>query len=216
MAFGGSGGGRREGLLGEIRVRFEVRGTILNTPACSVRLDVCDQKVDIMSDTMVLSEAQIREDFAYLVRLAVALTGRSQDADDLAQSAFLKGLTGMPAGVASRRGYMRRILVNLNIDALRRRGVVLEVPTDEAHLPVPATDPFPAADVRVDVDAALRELPLLTRQVLVLRYLEDLSVEQIPKLLDRPEGTVRRVSAQGLRRMTGLLPAPEGKGGSNV
>ncbi|RIJ71033.1 RNA polymerase sigma factor [Nakamurella silvestris] len=160
-----------------------------------------------------LDETGIRADFDYLLRLAVALSGRPGEADDLVHSTYLKALIALPDGVQSRRAYLRRMLINLNNDSLRRRAVLSEVPTPDAQFAVPGKNPFPNVELRVDVEAALQKLPELTRHVLVLRYLEDLSVREIARLLGRSAGTVRRVSAEGTHRLARMLDVGYGKNG---
>ena len=58
-----------------------------------------------------------------------------------------------------------------------------------------------AAD-RVQVNKALAALPIVFREVLVLRELEDLSYKEIAQIVDVPVGTVmsRLARARGLMR----------------
>lgn len=97
--------------------------------------------------------------------------------------------------------YSRKIMVRAAIDdsrrAFRRRESVVE------HLPeIPAYSGF---DEAVDVRRALAKLPAGQRAVVVLRYWEDLSVEDTAKALGRSEGTVKSQSAKGLATLRRLL-----------
>ncbi|WP_344440956.1 SigE family RNA polymerase sigma factor [Kitasatospora nipponensis] len=139
-----------------------------------------------------------------LVRTAYLLTGNQHDAEDLAQSALTKvyaswrrvRATGNPDA------YVRRILVNTNIDRFRKRRPT-EYPTDE--LPEPS-GPHPAdagaqAEQRHVLFAALATLPARQRAVVVLRYWEDLSEAQVAAALGCSVGTVKSQGARGLAKL---------------
>ena len=70
-----------------------------------------------------------------------------------------------------------------------------------------------AVTARVDVDTALRQLPAPRREVVVLRYLCDLSYEEIAQTLGVPLNTVRTRLRRGLsdlRAILGNFPGPSG------
>ncbi|MGA2520502.1 MAG: sigma-70 family RNA polymerase sigma factor [Acidimicrobiales bacterium] len=76
-------------------------------------------------------------------------------------------------------------------------------------------DPADVAAARVDVDAALRELPLEFRTAVVLRDVCDLPYEEIAEILDVPVGTVRSRIARGRAALAaGAVPGnrPGGPG----
>ncbi|GAA2020006.1 RNA polymerase sigma factor (sigma-70 family) [Nakamurella flavida] len=79
------------------------------------------------------------------------------------------------------------------------------MPTE--HLPETATtsDAYGQVEQRMDLEQALALLDATARQIVVLRYLEDLPVKEISALLNRPAGTVRRISADALRRLAPQL-----------
>jgi RNA polymerase sigma-70 factor (ECF subfamily) len=60
-------------------------------------------------------------------------------------------------------------------------------------------------EVRERVRAALARLPERDREVLVLRYLEQLSTRDIAEVLGAPEGTVKSRHLRALERLRGLL-----------
>jgi RNA polymerase sigma-70 factor (ECF subfamily) len=59
--------------------------------------------------------------------------------------------------------------------------------------------------VRERVRAALAQLAERDREVLVLRYLEQLSTREIAEVLGIPEGTVKSRHLRALERLRGLL-----------
>ena len=62
---------------------------------------------------------------------------------------------------------------------------------------------------RLDIDAALRELPEEFRVAVVLRDLADLDYAEIAAVLDVPTGTVKSRIARGRAALTVLLGNPE-------
>jgi DNA-directed RNA polymerase specialized sigma24 family protein len=68
---------------------------------------------------------------------------------------------------------------------------------------VPATD---AVDDRELVRQALARLPARQRQVLLLRYYEDLTEAEIAQRLGCAPGTVKSSAARALRALRDMLP----------
>jgi len=60
-------------------------------------------------------------------------------------------------------------------------------------------------DDRLRLQAALDRLPVKQRAVLVLRYLEGLSVQQTAVALSCPEGTVKAYTSRGLDALRRIL-----------
>jgi RNA polymerase sigma-70 factor (sigma-E family) len=104
---------------------------------------------------------------------------------------------------ASADNYARKVLLNtyLSQRRLRRSG---EVPvatiTDTS---APARD----HDLRLALVAALRQLPPRSRAVVVLRHLEDHSVESVAQLLGISPSAVKSLDARGLMRLREVLAA---------
>lgn len=136
---------------------------------------------------------------------AFLLTGDWHLADDLVQETLVRMYTAWPrvgeSGVLT--NYARRVLVNLALDH-RRRPSRRERPTDE--LPeggsVTSVLPDPNRDVLIDV---LRRLPRGQRAVLVLRFWEDLSVEQTAEIVGTSAGNVKSQTSRGLAALRAAL-----------
>jgi RNA polymerase sigma-70 factor (sigma-E family) len=156
-------------------------------------------------------EAFVEARSAGLLRLAYLLTGDRGHAEDLLQTALLRAARRWRQASAAPDAYLRRTLVNLSQDRLRR---LLRRPR-EAHLSpdperLPAGDPgFDGVVNRRVVTAALAQLPIRQRQVVVLRFFEDLSVEQTAELLGCSTGTVKSYTSRALARLRELLAAEE-------
>ncbi|XVV12990.1 SigE family RNA polymerase sigma factor [Actinoplanes sp. CA-131856] len=114
--------------------------------------------------------------------------------------------------------YARTAVVRAAIDETRRPWWRREQSHSHAALPERiAADPAPGVDDRVQLRQALLRVPVKQRAVLVLRFLEGLSVQQTAAALRCPEGTVKAYTARGLdvlRRVLGVdLDIDERTGG---
>lgn len=142
-----------------------------------------------------------------LLRTAFLLTGDRGHAEDLLQTALLRTLRRWPKARGAPEAYARQVLVNLSKDRLRARGrrpAETAMPPDVTGLPAVEGGYDRITDRRVVLDA-LAELPLRQRQVVVLRFVEDLSVEQTADLLGCSSGTVKSQTARALTRLRELL-----------
>ena len=135
-------------------------------------------------------EAAYRSSFASLVRLTAVLIGRRGEAEEMVHDTFLKAATRW-GEIDNVDAYLRRSVVNGAYGVLRRRRVA------ETHRldPPPADAPAHLIEFR-DV---LMCLSWNQRAVIVLRFLEDLSVRQTAEILQLRESTVRSHSRRGLK-----------------
>lgn len=140
-----------------------------------------------------------------LHKSAYLLCGDAHRADELTQHALERTYRAWPrARQGDPLSYARRVLVNLRIDGWRRTR--REVLTDPHALPERGaawTDPEHAH--RDEVLRALLRLPLKQRRVVVLRYLMDLSEEQVAAELDIPRGTVKSTASRALATLRSTL-----------
>jgi RNA polymerase sigma-70 factor (sigma-E family) len=132
-----------------------------------------------------------------LRRTAYLLCGEWHWAEDIVQAAFtrLYVVWNRVAHHDSLDGYVRRMVVTTFLDECRRGHRRRERITAAPH-DMPA--PQEPADERLILLRALADVPPRQRAVLVLRYWEDLSVEQTAALLGCSTGTVKSQAARGL------------------
>ena len=152
-------------------------------------------------------EAVFRREYARLVALARLLVDRQVEAEEIVQEAFVRALAGWER-LEQREDplpYVRRTVVNLSRDGLRRRRTV-------RRAAVPAIGPAAAADVGVVLDedqrelaAALRSLPERQRECVVLRYLLDLSTAETATTLGITGGSVKTHLSRGLAALEAAL-----------
>ena len=148
-----------------------------------------------------------------LLRLAYLLTGDHGHAEDLLQTALLRAARHWRRVRGSPEAYVRQILVNLSKDRIRLLGRRLrEAPlpddVDRAGPVAASGGPSEQIDERRRVARAVTQLPIRQRQVVVLRFFEDLSVAQTAELLGCSEGTVKSHTARAVAQLRGLVELP--------
>jgi RNA polymerase sigma-70 factor (sigma-E family) len=142
-----------------------------------------------------------------LLRTAYVLTGDRGHAEDLLQTALLRAARRWSRARDAPEAYVRRVLVNLSRDRIRwlhRRPREAPMPPDPHDLRAVDAGYDQLAERRAVVKA-LAELPTRQRQVVVLRFFEDLSVEQTADLLGFSTGTVKSYTSRALARLRELL-----------
>ncbi|MFC9702147.1 SigE family RNA polymerase sigma factor [Streptomyces sp. NPDC056943] len=135
-----------------------------------------------------------------LVRTAQLLTGDFHEAEDLVQTTLAK-VYGRWARVP--RGeidlYVRRALVNNNLSRIRRKRVALlltpVLPESLRHTHAGHAE---AVEQRTALQEALADLTARQRAVMVLRYWEDLTEQEIASVLNCSIGTVKTHARRGL------------------
>ena len=140
--------------------------------------------------------------------LALRLTGRREEAQDVLQETMIKLLDRIVAfrGDSPFWGWLRQIAVNEALMLMRRRGkFVVEGEFDEAVL----TDgeqmlPPRAADAAI-LARALSELPGATRSVLWLYHAEGYTNEEIAAAMGKSLSFSKSQLARGTRRLRVLL-----------
>ena len=134
-----------------------------------------------------------------MYRRARLLTGDADAAQDLVQTTLVKLYVAW-SGVDQPAAYAHRVMVRTFLDGRRRSRREREL----LALREPRrSDPEP--DRVMTVLGALAELPPRARAAVVLRYWEDLSVEQTAVALGCSAGTVKSLSSRGLERLRELL-----------
>jgi RNA polymerase sigma-70 factor, ECF subfamily len=117
------------------------------------------------------------------------LSGRPELAEDLTQETFLQAWSRLDtfAGRAPLRLWLHRIAHRMFLQAVRRPRSV--VPLDEAV----ESDPLscPNWSESMVLRAAIAQLPVEHRQVVVLHYLQGYSCREIGQIIQAPVGTVK-------------------------
>jgi RNA polymerase sigma-70 factor (sigma-E family) len=143
-----------------------------------------------------------------LMRSALVLTGDRGHAEDLLQATLWRTARRWSSINGSPEAYAQRVLINLSRD--RRRGLSRRV-SELSRVDPPAgvvEDQVARLAERDWMVQAIRRLPARQREVLVLRFLLDLSVEQTARVLGTSHGTVKSHTSRALNQMRELLADP--------
>ena len=150
---------------------------------------------------------------------AFSMTRHKEDAVDLSQEAWIKGWQrlGQFQGDSSFTTWMTRIVINLCLDHLRKqkrhRADSIEELDDESggverQMPVVNVNPtagLERVELRKKIDAALGQLTVEHRTVLVLHEFEDMDYKTIAKMVGCSMGTVMSRLFYARRKMAALL-----------
>jgi len=138
--------------------------------------------------------------------MVYGMVQNEQDAWDLAQDGFIKAWKSIHRfkGESSFYTWLYRIMTNVTIDSLRRKGIHGESEFDDRIAPgnvepasrtTPAADPLPyekleRRDIRQRINDAIAKLSPEHRAVIVMKEMEDLQYSEIAQILDCSIGTV--------------------------
>ena len=130
-------------------------------------------------------------------RIALRMCSNAADADEAAQEAFLAAWKGLPnfRGDSRFSTWLYQLTSHAAIDLMRRekRQIAAE---DITEVSAPDPDPSPQqqaerSETRQAVRDAMGQLSPEYRQIVVLRFLQELSYEEIGAVLKLPPGTVK-------------------------
>ena len=138
--------------------------------------------------------------------MVYGMVQNEQDAWDLAQEGFLKAWKSIHRfkGESSFYTWLYRIMTNVTIDSLRRKGIHGEAEFDDRIAPAnvepgsrttPSAVPLPHIkleqhEIRQRIDEAIGKLSPEHRAVIVMKEIEDLQYSEIAEILGCSLGTV--------------------------
>lgn len=142
------------------------------------------------------------------------ILGRHADAEDVTQEVFMEAYQlQRTQSVRNWAALLRRLAVCQALDRIRRRRATISF----EGLSLVAADASPelqimAAELAERLTEAISRLPDREGEVFCLRYLEDLSNQQIAEALDIPSGAVAAALHKARAKLEALLHLPlEGK-----
>ncbi len=174
---------------------------------------------------MALLHALVEQYQYRLVRYLIYFTGRRDAVDDLVQETWLRVLERGHSynGQSAFAPWLFTIARNLAIDALRKRRIFSldsnDSDSDASEAPgtsygdaLASTEPSPFEQAARTEDAhllaaSLETLPPAVREALVLRFQEDLPLDQIAAIAGASVSTVSSRIYRGLAAMRANLPA---------
>ncbi|AVM65606.1 RNA polymerase sigma factor SigE [Dietzia sp. oral taxon 368] len=146
-------------------------------------------------------------------RLAFRLCGNAHDAEDITQEAFIRVFRSLDRyKPGTFEGWMHRIVTNLFLDMARRRSRIRfeTLPEDAERVPGRERSPEQVlSDETFDpvLQAALDNLTPEFRAAVVLSDIEDLSYEEVGRILGVKMGTVRSRIHRGRAALRAELEA---------
>ena len=137
-----------------------------------------------------------------LLRTAYLLTGDQQLAEDLVQGALEKVVAhwGSIQVAEAAESYVRRTMYRDQVSLWRRRRVA-EVLSFTVPEPRRGSEPRDQVEDRLVLRRALMDLGRRQRTVVVLRYFEDLTEQQVADLLGISVGTVKSQAHKALAHL---------------
>jgi RNA polymerase sigma-70 factor (ECF subfamily) len=169
------------------------------------------ESVDVTAMAGASFEEFYESQYGAVVRLAAALVGRWDVAEELVQDAFITLYTRWErvSGYDAPDAWLRRVVLNRALSSIRRRAI-------EARATIRlARRRADFADLQVgdaDVWRAVAELPKRQAQVMALMFLEHRTVAEVALILECGENTVRTHLGRA-RRSLALHLAVEEEGG---
>jgi RNA polymerase sigma-70 factor (ECF subfamily) len=147
-----------------------------------------------------------REYYAFVYRTAHGVTGRAEDAEDVAQTIFLRLIRReLPPDLRkSPKAYLYRAAFNQSLSVLRARRRRRATADDVEALTVPAIEPV---DPRIGEEltqrlyAAIEQLTPQSAQILLLRHVHGCGLTEIAKIV----GSTRSAVAVSLFRSRARL-----------
>ncbi len=173
----------------------------------------------VQSGELDAFEDLVRTHEKTVYNLALRMTGNPQDAEDMAQEAFLKAYRSLPdfRGESKFSVWLYRIVSNVCLDHLRKQSrrpasslTREDEDGEEQQLEVPDESQSPERLLeqkltREAVQRGLAELPEEQRQILLLREIRGMSYEEIAETLGLEAGTVKSRIFRARKRLSAFL-----------
>jgi RNA polymerase sigma-70 factor (sigma-E family) len=143
-----------------------------------------------------------------LVVQLYAFTTDLSEAHDAVQEAFARAVARPRgfSGIDNPEAWLRTVALNVVRRRWRRRHVLDRLMLRERPLHEHCAAPD---DTRTDLTRALDAIPRNYREVIVLHYYADLSVDEIAAALNVPNGTVKSRLSRGRAALAARLPGYE-------
>jgi RNA polymerase sigma factor (sigma-70 family) len=146
-----------------------------------------------------------RAHYLSLVRMAIHLVDDLETAEDVVQDVFASLRPGAAQHISDVKRYLQTAVINRCRSALRRRRVA------RAFLPSPlgtaeaADRPILRQQEQARMLAALSRLPRRQKEVIVLRYYEDMPIATIADILRIKPGAVSSSLVRALNNLSSQL-----------
>lgn len=152
-----------------------------------------------LSEREVIKEVQKGRTEAYQViverymkrayYIALSFVRNTQDAMDISQESFIKAFRKIKRFDPEKSFFpwFYKLLKNLCLDHIKRRRRTQEIPLDEARV---LKEEREDKEMKEILWRGIEELPFEQREVIILRYFQQCSYQEIAEITARPVGTV--------------------------
>jgi RNA polymerase sigma-70 factor (ECF subfamily) len=146
-----------------------------------------------------------RERIYWIARRTV---GSHEDADDVVQDVCVRVYNGLKSfrGDANVFTWLYRITVNVSLNAIRKKRIKAFIPYDElleGLLPtdLQADDPIQKQEYQTILEKAINRLPAKQKMVFNMRFHDELTYEEMAKILKRSVGGTKANYFHALKKI---------------
>jgi len=162
-------------------------------------------------------EQLYHQHFAKTYRSAYMVTGNAQLAEDATQEAFLKAFSNFHTLKETTKfgSWISVIATNCAIDILRKNKRIILTDKEESYSNSSSEnspqDYWEQQETYQEVRKALLSLEPEDREILVLKYFNELSIQEIAELVSLPSGTIKSRLFRAREKVRKLLQPKENK-----
>ena len=138
-------------------------------------------------------------------QICYRIIGNKHEAEDIAQEAFIRAYVNIQSFDDNRKfsTWLYRIATNLTIDRIRKKKpdyfldeTIKGTDGLDLYSQLPANQPLPeqeveSLEIQNYIQQEIMELPAKYRSVIALRFVDELSLNEISEILEIPLGTVK-------------------------
>lgn len=178
----------------------------LDSPAAAKGLDDSYQPVpDVRDDPAYF--ARLYDQYATdVLRVCYFYLSDREKAEDVCQDVFVRLMTTHPVLQPGReKSWLLKVALNRCRDLWRGawlKRVILGGPTFEL---IPAPDEFSRRDDQQAMMAAINQLPVTFKEVILLHYYQGMNIAEIAQMLELPEGTISSRLSRGRKKLESIL-----------
>jgi RNA polymerase sigma-70 factor (ECF subfamily) len=143
----------------------------------------------------------------WVLRLAIRLTDDPEIALDVLQETFLYVLSKFPGFELRARftTFLYPVVRHTSIRMMQKSRRLVTYAHNEDVLEIPVKDRPSQEAVRDDFSAMLRDMPEALRELLILRFVDELELKEIAEAMEIPLGTVKSRLHHALDRLRNYL-----------
>lgn len=184
------------------------KGFVLEVPAPDMKVD----KLPVEAEVLERVKKGNKEAYQIIVAkymkrayyVCLSFVHNSEDALDISQEAFIKAFRKINRFDTKKPFFpwFYRLMRNLCLDYLRRSSQRKEIPLEEARILKTERDDQEMKEV---LWKGINSLPLEQKEVILLRYFQQFSYQEIAETLDKPVGTVMSSLYYAKRRLKKII-----------